>query len=93
MKLPVPDEFIIGKFHCPKWPQRTEFHVRQGVQNSLNFIPSNWGYFWNLDPYEMGTYSDIDHFLTNFNGEMLQIRLKTHQLITKADFLPFLSHD
>ncbi len=63
--------------------------MSQSVQNSLNFIPSNWGYFWNLDPYEMGTYSDIDHFLTNFNGEMLQIRLKTHQLITKSGFCAF----
>ena len=41
----------------------------------------------------MGTDRQIDRFLIKFTGEMLQIRLKTHQLITKADFLPFLSHD
>ena len=63
--------------------------MRQGVQNSLNFIHSNWGYFWNLDPYEMGTDCQIDRFLSNFTGKMLQIRLKTHQLITKADFRMF----
>jgi len=41
----------------------------------------------------MGSACQIDRFLVNFNGEMLQIRLKTHQLITKAVFLPFLGHD
>jgi hypothetical protein len=41
----------------------------------------------------MGTPSLIDHLLTNFLGKMLQIRLKTHQLITKAVFLPFLGYD
>jgi len=34
----------------------------------------------------MGTDSKIDQLLINFSGKMLQIRLKTHQLITKADF-------
>jgi len=43
MELPVPDEFIIGKFTYPGQPQRAEIDVRQSVQNSLNFIPSNWG--------------------------------------------------
>jgi len=37
----------------------------------------------------MGADSEIDRFLTNFNGKMLQIRLKTHQLITKATFCAF----
>lgn len=37
----------------------------------------------------MGTDCQIDHFLTKFTGEMLQIRLKTHQLITKANFCAF----
>lgn len=37
----------------------------------------------------MGTDSGIDHLLINFNGKMLQIRLKTHQLITKAIFCAF----
>ena len=89
MELPVPDEFIIEKFPYPGQPQRTGIHVSPGVQNSLNFIPSNWGQFWNLDPYEMGTVRQIDRFLTKFTGKMLQIRLKTHQLITKANFCAF----
>lgn len=38
----------------------------------------------------MGTDYQIDYLLINFLGKMLQIRLKTHQLITKAVFLPFL---
>ena len=37
----------------------------------------------------MGTDPKIDHFLINFLGKMLQIRLKTHQLITKANFCAF----
>ncbi|ENW85182.1 hypothetical protein F906_02709 [Acinetobacter pseudolwoffii] len=37
----------------------------------------------------MGIDCDIDRFLINFNGKMLQIRLKTHQLITKANFCAF----
>jgi len=37
----------------------------------------------------MGTDCQIDHFLANFTGKMLQIRLKTHQLITKANFCAF----
>ena len=41
----------------------------------------------------MGTDYQIDHLLINFLGKMLQIRLKTHQLITKAVFLPFLGYD
>jgi len=41
----------------------------------------------------MGTDSGIDHLLINFNGKMLQIRLKTHQLITKATFCWFIGHD
>ncbi len=41
----------------------------------------------------MGADCQIDRFLVNFTGEMLQIRLKTHQLITKAVFLPFLGYD
>ena len=40
----------------------------------------------------MGFVYQIDYFLIKFTGKMLQIRLKTHQLITKAVFLPFLSH-
>jgi len=43
MELPVPDEFIIGKFYNSGHPQRADIDVRQGVQNSLNFIHSNWG--------------------------------------------------
>ena len=89
MKLPVPDEFIIGKFQYAVQQQRAEIDVSQSVQNSLNFIPSNWGQFWNPDPYEMGTDCQIDRFLTEFTGKMLQICLKTHQLITKADFCTF----
>jgi hypothetical protein len=41
----------------------------------------------------MGTDCQIDHLLIDFLGKMLQIRLKTHQLITKAVFLPFLGYD
>ncbi|ENW91498.1 hypothetical protein F905_00029 [Acinetobacter sp. CIP 53.82] len=37
----------------------------------------------------MGTDCQIDHLLIKFLGKMLQIRLKTHQLITKADFCAF----
>ena len=37
----------------------------------------------------MGTACQIDRFLTKFTGKMLQIRLKTHQLITKANFVRF----
>lgn len=37
----------------------------------------------------MGTDSEIDHLLIKFPGKMLQICLKTHQLITKADFCVF----
>jgi hypothetical protein len=37
----------------------------------------------------MGTDSEIDCLLIKFNGKMLQIRLKTHQLITKANFCVF----
>ena len=37
----------------------------------------------------MGTDCQIDRFLANFTGKMLQIRLKTHQLITKANFCAF----
>ncbi|RDF67644.1 hypothetical protein DWA11_15665 [Acinetobacter baumannii] len=37
----------------------------------------------------MGTDCQIDRFLTEFTGKMLQIRLKTHQLITKANFCAF----
>ena len=37
----------------------------------------------------MGTDCQIDRFLTEFTGKMLQICLKTHQLITKANFCVF----
>lgn len=37
----------------------------------------------------MGTACQIDRFLANFTGKMLQICLKTHQLITKANFCAF----
>ncbi|RDC51256.1 hypothetical protein DVA85_14610 [Acinetobacter sp. RIT592] len=37
----------------------------------------------------MDTFTQIDRFLTDFTGKMLQIRLKTHQLITKANFCAF----
>ncbi|TMS43885.1 hypothetical protein FGQ54_13925 [Acinetobacter lwoffii] len=37
----------------------------------------------------MGTDCQIDHLLIKFLGKMLQIRLKTHQLITKANFCAF----
>ena len=37
----------------------------------------------------MGTDRQIDRFLTKFTGKMLQICLKTHQLITKANFCTF----
>jgi len=37
----------------------------------------------------MGTDCYIDRFLIKFTGKMLQIRLKTHQLIAKADFCAF----
>ncbi|MDC5474698.1 hypothetical protein NRA29_17360 [Acinetobacter baumannii] len=37
----------------------------------------------------MGTDCQIDHLLTDFLGKMLQIRLKTHQLVTEADFRMF----
>ena len=40
----------------------------------------------------MGTDSEIDHLLIKFPGKMLQICLKTHQLITKADFWMFCDH-
>ena len=40
----------------------------------------------------MGTACQIDRFLTKFTGKMLQIRLKTHQLITKANFRMFCDH-
>ena len=40
----------------------------------------------------MGTLPRIDHLLNNFLGKMLQIRLKTHQLITKAIFCAFCDH-
>ncbi|SEM35519.1 hypothetical protein SAMN05216500_1321, partial [Acinetobacter sp. DSM 11652] len=33
----------------------------------------------------MGTDCQIDHLLIDFLGKMLQICLKTHQLITKAN--------
>jgi len=41
----------------------------------------------------MDTFTQIDRFLTDFTGKMLQICLKTHQLITKADFCWFIGHD
>ena len=37
----------------------------------------------------MGIHTWIDRFLTKFTGKMLRIRLKTHQLITKANFCAF----
>ncbi|RDC49875.1 hypothetical protein DVA85_21620 [Acinetobacter sp. RIT592] len=37
----------------------------------------------------MGTDCQIDHLLIKILGKMLQIRLKTHQLITKAIFCAF----
>lgn len=37
----------------------------------------------------MGTDCQIDRFLTEFTGKMLQICLKTHQLITTAIFCAF----
>ncbi|SLO25355.1 Uncharacterised protein [Klebsiella variicola] len=37
----------------------------------------------------MGFVYQIDYFLIKFTGKMLQIRLKTHQLITKATFCAF----
>ncbi|ENX25879.1 hypothetical protein F891_03090 [Acinetobacter sp. CIP 101966] len=37
----------------------------------------------------MGTDCQIDHLLIDFLGKMLQIRLKTHQLITKTIFCAF----
>lgn len=37
----------------------------------------------------MGTECQIDRFLIKFTGKMLQICLKTHQLITKANFCVF----
>ena len=37
----------------------------------------------------MGTDCQIDHLLIDFLGKMLQICLKTHQLITKANFCAF----
>ena len=37
----------------------------------------------------MGTDRQIDHFLIKFTGKMLQICLKTHQIITEADFCVF----
>ena len=37
----------------------------------------------------MGTDCQIDHLLIKILGKMLQIRLKTHQLITKANFCVF----
>ena len=40
----------------------------------------------------MGTDRQIDRFLTKFTGKMLQMRLKTHQIITKADFCVFCDH-
>ncbi|WP_180034319.1 MULTISPECIES: hypothetical protein [unclassified Acinetobacter] len=40
----------------------------------------------------MGTDRQIDRFLIKFTGKMLQIRLKTHQLITKAIFCAFFDH-
>ena len=40
----------------------------------------------------MGTDCQIDRFLANFLGKMLQICLKTHQLITKAIFCAFCNH-
>ena len=63
--------------------------MSQGLQNSLNFIHRNWGYFHNLDPHEMGTDCQIDHLLIDFLGKMLQFCLKPHQLITIANFCAF----
>lgn len=40
----------------------------------------------------MGTDCQIDHLLIRILGKMLQIRLKTHQLITKAIFCAFCDH-
>ena len=41
----------------------------------------------------MGTDSGIDHLLIKFPGKMLQISLKTHQIITRADFCAFCGQD
>jgi len=40
----------------------------------------------------MGTDCQIDHLLIKIIGKMLQIRLKTHQLITKVIFCAFCDH-
>ncbi|EJP48483.1 hypothetical protein ACINNAV18_C0007 (plasmid) [Acinetobacter baumannii Naval-18] len=37
----------------------------------------------------MGKKAEIDHFLTNSIGEILQSCLKTHRLITEANFCAF----
>ena len=37
----------------------------------------------------MGTDCQIDHLLIDFLGKMLQICLKTHQLIQKGNFCAF----
>ena len=42
-----------------------------------------------LNPYKDYVFIYFDVFLINFIGKILQIRLKTHQLITKAIFCVF----
>jgi len=37
----------------------------------------------------LGRNAKIEHFLTNFIGEILQSCLKTHRLITEANFCAF----
>ena len=37
----------------------------------------------------MGFVYQIDYFLIKFTGKMLQIRLKTHRIITEANFCAF----
>ena len=86
MELPVPDEFIIGKFPYPGQQQRAEFHVSQSVQNSLNFIPKNWGYFWPWEDREYWGNVEFEHFLTDFIGERLQICLKNTRVIKTCVF-------
>ena len=56
------------------------------LTNGLNFIHRKWGYFLPWEDREHWGNVEFEHFLTKFTGEMLQIRLKTHQLITKATF-------
>ena len=61
-------------------------YVRQGVQNSLNFIHRNWGYFWPWEDREHWGNAENEHFLDDFIGERLQICLKKTRVVKACVF-------